>query len=56
MSDLQSAQHRPIKFTDPVLINSRAYEKAIENAKTGKVTTEVAVMLIFDETKSNSQR
>ncbi len=39
---------------DPVPINIRADEKAIEYAKTGKVILVVAVMHIFGETKSNS--
>ena len=54
MSDLKSTQPRPIKVTDPDPINIRADEKALENAKTGKVTVVVAVMHIFGETKSNS--
>jgi hypothetical protein len=51
MYDLWSIQPSPIKVTNLVLINIRDDEKAIENAKTGKVT---AVMHIFGETKSNS--
>jgi hypothetical protein len=54
MSDLQSIQPWPIKDMDPVPINSRADKKAIENAKTDKVTVVVAVMHIFGETKCNS--
>jgi hypothetical protein len=54
MSYLQSIQPRPINVTDSVLLNVRANKKALENAKTGKVTTVVAVMHIFGETKSNS--
>jgi hypothetical protein len=38
---------------DLVLISSRADEKALENAKTGKVTALVMVMHIFGEIKSN---
>jgi hypothetical protein len=53
MSDLQSLQPHPIKVMDPVLINIRANEKEIENAKTGKVTA-VVVMHIFGETNCNS--
>ncbi len=56
MSDLQSAQPRPFKVTDPVPINIRANEKALENSKTGKVTAIVAVMHIFGETKSESPK
>jgi hypothetical protein len=44
MSNLQSIQARPIKVMDPVLINVRADEKALGNAKTGKVIAVVAVM------------
>jgi hypothetical protein len=54
MSDLQSIQPHLIKAMDPGLIKVRANEKALENAKTGKVTRVVAVMHIFGETKSNS--
>jgi hypothetical protein len=43
----------PIKVIDPVSISGRADEKALENAKTGKVSAVVAVMHIFGETKSN---
>jgi hypothetical protein len=53
LSDLQSTQPCPIKVTDPVPISTRADEKALENAKTGKVTTVVAVMHIYGNTKSN---
>jgi hypothetical protein len=35
MSYLQSTQPRPIKVTDPVPINIRTDEKALENVKTG---------------------
>jgi hypothetical protein len=54
MSDLQSAQSHLIKVMDPVPINTRADENALENAKIGKVTKVIAVMHIFGETKSNS--
>jgi hypothetical protein len=53
LSDLQSTQHHLIKVMDPVLNNCRADEKALENAKTRKVTTVVMVMHIYGETKSN---
>jgi hypothetical protein len=53
LSDLQSTEPRPIKVTDPVLISSRADEKALENAKTGKVTVVVTVMNIYGKTKSD---
>jgi hypothetical protein len=38
---------------DPVSLSSRADEKALENAKTGKATAIVAVMHIFGETTNN---
>jgi hypothetical protein len=41
---------------DPVPINVRADEKALENAKTGKVTAVVVVMHIFGETKRISPK
>ncbi len=53
LSDLQSTQPRPIKVTDPVPISTRADEKALEDAKTGKVKTVVVVMHICGNTKSN---
>jgi hypothetical protein len=49
-SNLQSIQPLPIKDTDPVPINIRADEKAIENAKTGKMTVLVVVMHVFGDT------
>ena len=48
-----STQPCPIKVTDPVLNSSKADEKSLENAKTGKVTMIVVVMHIFGNTKSN---
>jgi hypothetical protein len=53
LSDLQSTQPCPIKVMDPVPISTRADKKALENAKTGKVTAVVAVMHIYGNTKSN---
>jgi hypothetical protein len=53
LSNLQSTQPCPIEDMDPVSISSRADEKALENAKTGKVNTVVAVMHIFSENKVN---
>ena len=45
LSDFKSTQPRRIKVTDQILIsNNRADEKALEIAKTGKVTAVVAVM------------
>ncbi len=54
MSDLHSTQPRPIKVTDPVSNSIRADEKALENAKTGKVTTIVAIMHTYGNAKSSS--
>jgi hypothetical protein len=53
MSDLQSAQPRLIKVMGPVPISTRADEKALEIAKTDKVTAVVAVMHSYGNTKSN---
>jgi hypothetical protein len=53
LSDLQSTQPRPIKVTDQVPISSRTDEKALENAKTGKVTAVVTGMHIYGKTKSS---
>ncbi len=38
---------------DQILISTRADEKALEIAKTGKVTVVVAVMHLYGNTKSN---
>jgi hypothetical protein len=38
MSDLQSTQPCPIKVTDSISNSDRANVKALENAKTGKVS------------------
>jgi hypothetical protein len=54
MSDLQSTQPRPIKVTDSVSNSKRAAAKALENAKTGKVTAVVAVMHLYGNTTSRS--
>jgi hypothetical protein len=54
LSDLKSTQPCPIKVMDQILISStRADEKALEIAKTGKVTAVVAVMHLYGNTKSN---
>ncbi len=47
MFDLQSTQPRQIKVTDSVSNSKRADAKALENAKTGKVTAVVADMAIL---------
>jgi hypothetical protein len=54
MSDLQSTQPHPIKVTDSVLHSDRADVKALENAKTRKVTAVVAVMHLYGNAKSRS--
>jgi hypothetical protein len=54
MFDLQSTQPRPIKVTDSVSNSDRAGVKALENAKTGKVTAVVAVMHLYGNAKSSS--
>ncbi len=55
LSDFKSTQPRPIKVTDQIPISDdRADEKAHEIAKTGKVTTVVAVMHLYGNNKSNS--
>jgi hypothetical protein len=53
MSDLQSAQPRPIKVTSSVPISTRADNKALEIAKMAKVTVVVVVMNLYGNTKSN---
>ncbi len=53
-SDLHSTQTRPIKVTDSISNNERADVKALENAKTGKVTVLVAVMHLYGNTKTRS--
>jgi hypothetical protein len=52
--DLQSTQPRPIKATDSISNSDRADVKALENAKTGKVTAVVAVMHLYGNAKSKS--
>jgi hypothetical protein len=54
MSDLQSNQPRLIKITNPISNINRADVKALENAKTGKVTAVVAVMHLYGNAKSSS--
>jgi hypothetical protein len=54
MSDIQSTQPRPIKVMDPISNSNRADVKALENAKTGKVTAVVAVMLLYGNAKNSS--
>jgi hypothetical protein len=54
LSDFKSTWPRPIKITDQILISTRAVEKALEIAKTGKVTVVVMEMHLYGNTKSNS--
>jgi hypothetical protein len=54
MSDLQSTKPRPIKVTDSISDSDRANVKALENAKTEKVTAVVAVMHLYGNAKSRS--
>jgi hypothetical protein len=54
MSDLQSTQPCPIKVTGPISNSTRTDVKALENAKTGKVTAVVVVMHLYGNAKSNS--
>ncbi len=54
MSDLLSTKPHPIKVTDSVSDSDRANVKVLENAKTGKVTTVVAVMHLYGNAKSRS--
>ncbi len=54
MSDLQSNQPCPIKVTDSISNSKRADAKALENAKTEKVTAIVAVMHLYGDTTNIS--
>ncbi len=55
LSDFKSTQPRPVKVTDQIPnSDNRADEKALEIAKTGKVTPVVAVMHLYGNTESNS--
>jgi hypothetical protein len=56
MSDLQSTQPCPIKVMDPISNSTRARAdvNALENAKTGKVTSVVAVMHSYGNAESIS--
>jgi hypothetical protein len=54
MSDLQSTQPRPIKVMDSISNSDRADVKALENAKTGKVTAVAAVIHLYGNAKSRS--
>jgi hypothetical protein len=54
MSDLLSTQPHLIKVTYSASDSDRANVKALENAKTGKVTAVVVVMHLYDNAKSSS--
>jgi hypothetical protein len=54
MSDLQSTQPHPIKVTDPISNDTRTDVKALENAKTGKVSVVVVVMHLYGNAKSSA--
>jgi hypothetical protein len=54
MSDLQSTQPCPIKVTDTVSNSNRADVKALENAKTEKVTMVFTAMHLYGNAKSSS--
>ena len=56
MSDLQSTQPRPIKVTDPVSNGNGADVKALENAKTEKITAVVVIMHLYGNANSSSLR
>ncbi len=53
MSDLKSTKPRPIKVTDQIpTSDDKADKKAVEIAKTGKVTAVVAVLHLYSDSKS----
>ncbi len=53
MSDLESTKPHPIKVTDQIpTSNDKADKKAVEIAKTGKVTVVVTVMHLYSDSKS----
>jgi hypothetical protein len=54
LSDFKSTQPRPIKVADQTPhSDNRDYEKALNIAKTGKVTLAVMVMHLHGNTESN---
>jgi hypothetical protein len=54
LSDLKSTKPHPIEVTDQIpTSNDRADKKAVEIAKTGKVTAVVAVMHLYSDSKAN---
>ena len=53
MYDLNSTKPRSIKVTDQIRISdNKANEKAVESAKTGKVTAVVAVMHLYSDSNT----
>ena len=53
LSDLKSTKPQPIKVTDQIpTSNDRADKKAVEIAKTGKVTAVAMVMHLYSDSKS----
>jgi hypothetical protein len=54
MSDLQSNQPRSIEVMDSVSNSKKADAKALENAKTGKVTAIVVVIHLYGNTTNRS--
>ena len=55
MSDLKSTKPCPIKVTDQIpTSNDKADKKAVEIAKTGKVTAVITVMYLYGNNESNS--
>ncbi len=54
LSDFKSTQPCPIEVMDQIVhSNNRADEKALEIAKTGKVTAVVTIMHLYGNTESN---
>jgi len=52
---LESTDTHPIKATKLALDTIRAYEIAIENSETGKVTAVVAILKVFGDNSRNSR-
>ncbi len=53
LSDLKSTKPRPIKVTDQIpTSDDKADKKAVEIAKTGKVTAVAMVMHLYSDSKS----
>ncbi len=56
MSDLESTQPCLVKVMDPVSNSIRADVKALENAKTEKITAVVVIMHLYGNANSSSLR